>query len=77
MRPTPHLRFVERRISVTMDTSRDMRILQQWWSKHLPYGIVGESNVLYDARVAYQQNMGEWRDVPLETEGHNQGKENG
>lgn len=77
MNPTPLLRFVTRRVIAghepEMDpTYKDVRILQQWWSKHLPYGIVGESNVLYDARVAYQQNMGEWRDVPLETEGHNQ-----
>lgn len=57
MRPTPHLRFVERRISVTMDTSRDVRILQQWWTtsqwitadfSHNPDGCIGE-----------------WRDIEL------------
>jgi|LauGreDrversion4_2_1035121.scaffolds.fasta_scaffold43650_6 hypothetical protein len=55
MKPTSHLRFVERAV-VSMGDVQQVRILQQWWSGNLDVYIPSSP----DGR------SGEWRDVPLE-----------
>lgn len=65
MKPTPRLRFVERKVPIfgsvmsdgmggTVSTQKTIRILQQWWEDS-----VGD---LQQGITAF----GEWRDVPLE-----------
>jgi hypothetical protein len=53
MKPTSHLRFVERAV-VSMGDVQQVRILQQWWSTGMTTNL--------------GQDHGEWRDVPLEAE---------
>ena len=52
MKPTPRLRFVERKRGNNNDVFSVVRILQQWWA--------------YD--IEYPTQKGEWKDVPLEEE---------
>jgi len=56
MKPTAELRFVERYVPAPEcgeDILKKVRILQQWW----------QFDKLYE-----DERIGEWRDVPLETE---------
>ena len=60
MRPTAHLRFVER--VELMDpgppaTGRAVKVLQQWWASYPD-----------DETDFVLQVNGEWRDIPLEKE---------
>ena len=58
MKPTPKLRFVERKdFTEDLANPRTLRILQQWWE-------------IENITDALHNNIldGEWRDVPLEKE---------
>jgi len=68
MKPTPKLRFVERKIywDEMEEGSQTVRILQQWWE-------VGNITLAIhvtdkDGNTLPSPNLGEWRDVPLEKE---------
>ena len=55
MKPTARLRFVERYVPAPEhgeDTLKKVRILQQWWV----------------TQVIHDEEIGEWRDIPLENE---------
>lgn len=58
MKPTPKLRFVERKdFTEDLANPRTLRILQQWWE-------------IENITDALHNNIldGEWRDIPLEQE---------
>ena len=57
MKPTMKLRFVERVVAEWPVGSLTEKVLQQWWASE-PHDYDGMS----------QKYMGEWRDVPVETE---------
>ena len=57
MKPTAHLRFVERETEV----QTTVRILQQWWA---PFKTFSDG---YGYQTVELEG-GEWRDVPLEEE---------
>lgn len=58
MKPTPRLRFVERKVGSVLNGNGNVevfsvrKVLQQWWA--------------YD--IEYPTQKGEWKDVPLEKE---------
>ena len=58
MTPTPKLRFVSRTTVIGNSHTVSERILQQWWVKE----------VLNTNGEAFETDVGEWRDVPLEEE---------
>lgn len=52
LEPTPHLRFVEREVTVEGSGVIKNRFLQQWWAEDVPSYMRGTA-------------AGEWRDVPM------------
>jgi hypothetical protein len=65
MKPTPHLRFVERYLptpELGENIGEPVRILQQWWEEDVPTANIGFGE------IQLKQPTGEWRDVPLEKE---------
>lgn len=59
--PTLKLRFVERQYFRGTTLEKTVRVLQQWWETEI-YVSDGTH------RLTLPQTVGEWRDVPLETE---------
>jgi hypothetical protein len=57
MKPTPHLRFVERVVLISEDTGTRVRVLQQWWAAD------PDRETDFSLKV-----NGDWFDVPLEKE---------
>ena len=72
MQPTNKLRFVEREIAIhhadcLYASLKTVRVLQQWWEdKTRVLAIYIQDK---DGNPLPAPCVGEWRDVPLETEG--------
>jgi hypothetical protein len=65
MKPTPQLRFFERKLPAPEygeNLSKTVRTLQQWWEKSTTI------NLGWTGDMPIGLAKGEWRDVPIEKE---------